>query len=428
MFRSSYKFYALVLLLSGLAQIATAQQWHPGDTLNTRDTDTLRIDQFRDNMIDYTGQELIDASFPNSWPLFGSQTRMAIGGYVKLDYIQDFNGGYDRFQYEISNVPIEGDGRPAQDGYMLMHARESRFNIDVRSITETGMPIRVFLELDFYNLDRSAFGQTPRLRHFYGVLGRLLIGRTWGTQTDLYGFPTTIDFAAGDALSGSRRDQVRFEDKLDEKTNFAVALEMMDFPDIDGNDFQGKASMMLPILVGRLTHTTSSGGRLFLGASAYQLRWDGEEIGPNASALGWGLSFSGREYFGANKHYFRWLTSYGNGWGSNIVSTIGLGAGAVLTPEGKLETMPAWNLSGGFAFNLSPVLMANLNTSWFALDPSEYRSADKIKRGGSAHVNLIWSPYKSVNTGVEFMTLYNENVGGQSGVGNRLQFMIRYLF
>ncbi len=36
---------------------------------------------------------------------------MAIGGYVRIDYIQDFDGGYDRFQYEIQNVPVEGDGQ-----------------------------------------------------------------------------------------------------------------------------------------------------------------------------------------------------------------------------------------------------------------------------------------------------------------------------
>jgi hypothetical protein len=30
--------------------------------------------------------------------------------------------------------------------------------------------------------------------------------------------------------------------------------------------------------------------------------------------------------------------------------------------------------------------------------------------------------------GVEFMTLYRENGNGASGVGNRLQMMIKYLF
>ena len=293
-------FLALIFITAHY-QSANAQKWNPGDTLKLIDEDTSRIDQFRDNMIGYTGQDLVDASFPNSWPLFGSKARMAIGGYVKLDYVQDFDGGYDRFQYEIQNVPVPGDGRLPQSGYMNMHGRESRINFDIRNINESGRPLQFFFEFDFYNLERGAFYQTPRLRHMYAVIGRLLVGRTWGTQTDVFAIPTTIDFAAGDAISGIRRDQIRWEDQINDKMNYAIGIEMNDFPEIDANGFEGQASNLLPVLVGRITRNTSSGGRLFLGASIYQLRWDGQGTGPDDTALGWGASFSGREYLKKDK-------------------------------------------------------------------------------------------------------------------------------
>mgnify|MGYP001826320300 FL=1 len=418
---------ALSAILIGIISLASyAQQWTPGDSLNLSQTDTSRIDEFRDNVIDYTGQDLIDASFPNSWPIFGSKARIAIGGYVKLDYIQDFDGGYDRFQYEIQSVPVPGDGRPEQSGYMNLHARESRLNIDVRRVTEKGMPLQIFFELDFYNLDRGPFIQTARLRHFYGVLGRLLIGRTWGTQSDLFAVPNTIDFAAGDAITGTRRAQVRFEDDLSKKLKYAVALEMLEFPGIDAPDSLGQASQNLPLLAGRITKKTTSGGRMMLGASIFQLRWDGQGFIPNSTALGWGFSFSGREYFG-QKHYFRWMASYGQGWGSQIVATLGTTASAILDPNGNLETMPAWNLGTGIALNLSPTLVTNLNVNWYAIDPSVYRDPNKMKSGESAHLNLIWSPIKNVNTGVEFMILRRTNGDDSSGVGKRLQFMIKYV-
>ncbi len=420
-------FGAYLILLFGVHSLS-AQPWQTGDTLNLTPTDTFQIDQFRDNLIDYTGQDLVDASFPNSWPLFGSKTRMSIGGYLKLDYIQDFNGAYDRFQYEIKNVPIAGDGRPPQSGYMNLHARESRIHFDIRSISKTGTPLRFYFEFDFYNLERSAFYQTPRLRHLYAVFGRLLVGRSWGTQTDLFAIPTTFDFAAGDAIVGIRRDQIRWEDRIDDKMSYALALEMNDFPEIDGNGSDGQPSMLLPILVGRITRNTSSGGRLFLGASIYQLRWDGQGAGPNDSALGWGVNFSGREYLIKDKFYFSWLASYGDGWGSNVVSALGTNAAAILSPDGQLETMQAWSLTGGLAYNISPSLMVNVSTAWFAIDPSVYRSPDEIKSGHSFHANVIWSPINSVNTGIEFMTLRRVNGDGASGNGSRLQGMIKYLF
>ncbi len=405
---------------------AVAQQWNPGDTLNIKDSDAARINDFRNNVMNYTGQELIDDSFPNSWPIFGSKARMAVGGFVKLDYIQDFDGGYDRYQYEISNVPVPGDGRPEQDGYMNMHGRESRLNLDVRSITEKGMPIQIFFELDFYNLDRGEFFQSPRLRHFYGVLGRMLIGRTWGTQTDLFAVANAIDFAAGDAILATRRNQIRFEDDLGKKFKYALALEMLEFPGIDGPDTLGQASQLLPLLAGRITRNTASGGRLMLGASLFQLRWDGQGSLPNSTAMGWGFSFTGREYFG-NKHYFNWMASYGDGWGSQVVSTLGSEASAIVTPDGSLETMTSWNLGAGVAIRFSDVLTSNLFGNIFAIDPSEFRDENKIKSGESAHINLIWSPLKNVNAGVEFMVLRRTNGDDNSGVGRRLQFMIKYI-
>jgi hypothetical protein len=60
-------------------------------------------------------------------------------------------------------------------------------------------------------------------------VGRLLVGRTWGTQSDLFAVPITIDFAAGDALTGTRRAQVRFEDKIGEKISYAVAWKCWSF-------------------------------------------------------------------------------------------------------------------------------------------------------------------------------------------------------
>jgi hypothetical protein len=86
---------------------------------------------------------------------------------------------------------------------MNMHARESRFGVDIRSVTERECPCRYFLKWIFIIWIVAPLIRLPDLRHFYGVVGRLLVGRTWGTQSDLFAVPITIDFAAGDALTGT---------------------------------------------------------------------------------------------------------------------------------------------------------------------------------------------------------------------------------
>ena len=165
-----------------------------------------------------------------------------------------------------------------------------------------------------------------------------------------------------------------------------------------------------------------------LGVSLFQLRWDTHDNNiANPTAVGWGVNFSGREYFGSH-HYFRWMTSYGQGWGSNIVATIGSAASAVLDDKGNLETMPAWNLGGGVSINILDNVTSNLNINYFALDPSEFRDENKIKRGISSHLNLIWAPVRSVNAGAEFMLLERTNGDDRKGTGRRIQMMVKYLF
>lgn len=397
-------------------------------TAQTKDTTEIdRIDDFRNNVIQYTGQDLLDASFPNSWPIFGGNSRLRIGGYVKLDYIQDLDGMYDRFQVTVQNVPVPNDGRPEQSGYMNMFARESRFNIDFRGKTGLGDPFQIFFEFDFFNLDRGPFNQSVRLRHAYGVYDRLLIGRTWGTATDLYAVPVTIDFEAGDALAGTRRAQIRWEDELGKKMKYAVGIEMLEFPGINPLGQSGQASQLLPLLAGRLTRKTNKGGRIMLSASVFQLRWDPDSSNSDKTAIGWGVSFSGREYFGSKKHYLFWQASYGDGWGSNILTYISDGS-AVLNPEGAIETMIALSYGGGFVYNLSKVLSTSVSTFWSSIDPSQYLSNNVMKSGGTAHVNLIWSPVKKINTGIEYIYAKRINVDDRFGEANRIQFMIKYIF
>jgi hypothetical protein len=346
---------------------------------------------------------------------------------VKLDWVQDFDGAYDRFQFPVAAVPVDGDGRADQAGYMNMFARESRISFDVRSITEEGTPLQIFMEVDFWNLADTPFFAGPRIRHFYGVFGRLLAGRTWGTLTDVYSLATTIDFAAGDAIAGARRPQVRFEQPLSDDYKAAIALEMLEFQEIDNVDDQaGQPSMILPVLAARVTRDLHK-GRMMLGASVSQIRWDGLGTGPDATAPAWGVIFSGRRGVGA-RNFIVWNTSAGKGWGSNIVTEIGAGTAAVLEPDGSLDPLWVWNAQVGAAHYLSEGVALNASLAWAAAEESEFKSGSSLQEGGTAHVNLIWSPFKSVNAGVEYMHGLRRNYDGADGRANRLQGMIKFIF
>lgn len=239
-----------------------------------------------------TGDELVEENFPASWPMFGSEYRMKIGGRVKLDMLYDFNGSNDRYQFLISGIPVEGSPEYANRGYFNMFARESRFNIDMRRATPGKVPLQIFIEADFWSsTDSFPF----RLRHAYIIVGNWIFGQTWTTTSIMESIPNLIDFAAGDALYGGRAAQLKYQNRINDKWKWALGLEMMDYIGIDNPfDLPGRSSLGLPALAGRIDYSWKT-GMVALGVNLAQMRWDGGDS-VYTTAMQLAAVIGGRQY------------------------------------------------------------------------------------------------------------------------------------
>jgi len=368
-----------------------------------------------------TGSDLIEDSFPGSWPMFGKDFRMKIGGYVTADFLYDLDGTLDRRQFLMSTIPVEGTPEHANNGYVSMFSAETRFNIDVRRIAPGRPPLRLFVEGDFW-----PSGSTFRLRHAYVVFGDFLAGQTWTTLSIMESIGNTIDFAAGDALFGGRTTQLRYQSRLSERWKLAVALENLDFMGIENaTDQAGEPSLGLPLLAARVDYQWKS-GIAALGSSVAQLRWDGGASGPDATAPQWDVVFGGRQYIGSD--YATWNVSYGRGSGENIMAFAGSEANAVLTEAGTLETMPAFAFVAGFVHKWSEQVATNLSYAYGWLDAPPSRDPAALKRGGVGHANVIWRPVPEFATGIEYMYGAQRTAGDALGQASRIQGMFRLDF
>ena len=376
----------------------------------------------RDPHENLTGDELIDAAFPGSWPMFGNTTRIKIGGYVKADALYDVDGTLDRTQFLLSTIPVEGTPEYERSGYVSFFARETRFNIDVRRIVTDEKPLRLFIEGDFWSS-----GNQLRLRHAYVTYGNLVVGQTWTTLSILESLPVMIDFAAGDALFGGRTTQVRYQRRVNDLWKLAVAIESLDFLGIENpSDLPGQPSAALPRLAVRADYTGSS-GLLALGSSLGQLRWDGESPAPEPHALQWTLVVAGRQHLGADD-FVTWNVSYGHGAGEDVMAFAGSDANAVLTPENRLETLPAFAFVAGMMHRWTDRLASNASVAYGWLDTPEERDGLALKRGGTGHVNLIWQVTPEASTGIEYMLGAQRVTNDALGRASRIQAMFRFDF
>jgi len=384
--------------------------------------DTQAKPESRDTVQLISGSDLASQDFPGSWPMFVTDMRMKIGGYIKSDFVFDLDGTTDPYQFLMSTIPVEGTPEHENDGYVSFFSKETRFNIDVRRITPGTPPLRAFVEGDFFSS-----GNQFRLRHAYMTVGDFLIGQTWTTLSFLESLPFTIDFAAGDALFGGRTTQIRYQKTVNDEWKLAVALEGLDSLGIENPyGLGGQAIAQLPLLALRADYKWET-GVLSLGSSIAQLHWDGGATGPTDSALQYDTVVGGRQYLGTD-NYVTWNVSYGKGSGENIMAFSGSNANGVLDLNGKLDTFYATSAVAGYWHRWSDKWSSNFTLAYGWLDTPDTRSALALKAGGIQHLNLILQPVKQFSSGVEYMWGKRRAQNDALGSARRIQFMAKYEF
>jgi len=369
-----------------------------------------------------SGKELVSDEFLGSWPMFGNDTRMKIGGYVKADFVIDLDGTLEKTQFLMRTIPVEGTPDYGNDAYVAMFSKESRFNIDVRRVRPGALPLRGFIEGDFFTA-----GNQFRLRHAYVSAGDFLIGQTWTMLTFLESLPFIIDFGAGDALFGGRTTQIRYTRTVNDRWKVAVGLENLDYLGIENpNDAPGRATTQMPLIAARADRRWET-GVLFLGTSVAQLHWDGAWSDPSASAVQFDLVVAGRQKVGS-PNYVTWNVAWGVGAGENIMAFADSDANAVLDANSNLDTMPALSAVLGCGREWSPRWSSNLALAYGWLDTPDSRAPYALKRGGIGHINLIFEPRDNFSTGIEFMYGAQRVQNNAKGDASRVQYMVKYAF
>lgn len=364
-------------------------------------------------------------NFPGAWKMPNTEFYLKFGGYFRLDVIYDFNGSGSRNQLLMSQIYADDTPESTAGPFLNMHARETRFNFDLRRTTDSGRLFKFFLEFDFF--DESLSPGIPRLRHAFIKYGNWLLGQTWTNLSDLRVFPFIMDFSAGDALFGGRAIQIRYEKNFIQNWQYSFALEMPALNNIyNPYNFDGEAIPVLPVFSGRLTNIRDN-GMITVGGQIVQLRWDGRKTGPDATGLGYGVVFNGRQNI-TDKSFATWHTSYNSGITSQILIFAGTDQGAVLDSSGSIKEEDAITLAIGGGYDITKSLSANLALAYMNRGELIFRPDNTLDNGMMGHANLIWKFDKRTMIGLEFAWGDIENLNGATGNALRLQTMAKYSF
>ncbi|HEY7532001.1 MAG TPA: DcaP family trimeric outer membrane transporter, partial [Nitrospiraceae bacterium] len=355
-----------------------------------------------------------DPNFDSGIVVYGSKAAMKIGGYVKADFIKDFDAIGSKDTFDTTTIPVDGP----QHENVRFHARQSRLSFDTRWRID-GEIARVFIEGDFFGGDPNSGGDPFvnsdfRLRHAFGRLGRFTGGQTWTTFTDPAAVPPTIDFEGAVSNVNRRQGLARWDQPIVEDVVFlGAAVEdpqiLIENPDA----IPGEGRTESPDFITRLRYEQDWGE--FQGAMVLRKLGFQPTNEPVITENAWGFNFTGSFLLlKETKGYYQ--ITFGEGIGSYRGSP-----DVVATGPNSAAILPMFGWMVGVHHDWNDSLTSNVTFSKLTLKDIPGQAPTNLRSTTYLAVNLIANPYERVFCGIEYLFGIREDVDGDSGDANRLQ-------
>ena len=393
-----------------LRQASSLQDFVEPPNVDIADPNAADTSRFSEDFFSQSGRLGIGVDFYSApdfeggLVVYGRNVAMKIGGYVKADFIYDFDPIHATDVFDTTTIPV---GAPPRTNSRF-HARQTRLSFDTRWLAE-GQNIRIFVEGDFFS-EADRF----RLRHAYGEVGSLIVGRTWTTFTDVAAAPATLDFEGAVSNVNRRQALARWTQPiLHDDVTFAVAVEDTRFIIETPVGVTGESRSPSPDFVVRLRFSPEWGR--FQVANLYRIGAFQPAGGDMMTGNAWGFNLSGVVLVSeSTKAYYQVV------FGDGIGSYRGLPDSApVAADENKVLGLFGWML--GVTHEWNDRFSSNFTYAQNGLDNAALQAPTDVRRTTYLAANLIWSPLDRVRVGIEYLYGLRENIDRAVGSANRLQ-------
>ncbi|WP_180059284.1 DcaP family trimeric outer membrane transporter [Acinetobacter sp. YH12128] len=354
---------------------------------------------------------------------------VSLYGFVRGDANYIIEGADDDF-----NKIASTDGNTKDK--LRATAKTTRFGLDFTAPVGGDDKVGGKIEVDF-----NGSGETIRLRHGYLTFNNWLFGQTTSNFLSSHA-PEMIDFATNVGGGTTRLPQVRYNVKLAPQTQLFVAAEEGDSkaqalttktagtPPVSNTTLEDSTvKYSLPALTAKLTQGYADGKG---NASARALVEHHKVQGGNDDELGWGLA-AGTTFDVTKQLKINGDVSYVEG-NSNYL--YGSNTAYVVDANGDIEQNKFTAVQIGATYKFNEKLRSTLAYgALFADEDTDYAKAFKDVGNNSANkevqqawLNVIYTPVKPIDLGVEYVNGKREAFTGKTYKDNRVGLMAKYSF
>ncbi|AZK87037.1 hypothetical protein BO993_08065 [Xanthomonas oryzae pv. oryzae] len=334
-------------------------------------------------------------------------------------------GAVGRYLYIPTQTPIGGQASSTDTDF---HAKFSRFNLGVDTVTENGDKLTGFIEIDFFgnalvnqvNQVNNLYGGT--LRHAYMSWNNWLAGQTWSNFIDPTILPEAADIVGPtDGALFSRQTQIRYTRRA-----FSVLAENPETltpPYQGGNTILASDHGAMPDLTARYTWKGTWGT---FGLSAIARQYRTRSALTNDTDSGGAIAGGGRWIINSNND-LRYQLSYGEGLGRYL--GLGNSSDVEIDMDGNIQTVSTIADWVAWRHDYTAKLRTTIMYSRVNYDHDIANTGGLASKSQqSIRANVFYSPLPKVDVGAELMYGRREAESGDSGDISHLQFTTKYRF
>jgi len=348
-----------------------------------------------------------DSIPPGWWAIPGNAGIIHFGGYVKVDFIHDFNPINSPSFFDVSKIPTNG----AKGNNTHFQANETRLFTDYK-LKHEKVDLRAYVEGDFYGTSNSF-----RLRHaFVEINDNWLAGQTWSNFMDPTLIPNTLDFEKPAAYAFVRHGILRYRFKTGTKSTVSLALEEP-LINAEAPARPGKLENAFPDFTGNF-RLQNSKGHLQISAFVGTIRFRPEGKTPEDTyTYGINLSSSLRLFksdvitfqaiAGPGISKYRGGTFAAPDSTDHLQSISGVGATLTYCHQWNEQWSSLFVGNYGYEENLSTQAMTDIREVFYGA------------------INLIWKFHKSAFVGAEYLHGGRKDKDLTEGRANRIQLSLR---
>jgi hypothetical protein len=366
-------------------------------------------------------------------------------GFVQLDAIQDFKRVDPDWEASLrpSKIPT-ADGVFGSDGQSIFSVRQTRLGVKA-SGTLADRPYEAKFEFDLFGTDGDAGKTHMRIRHMYGSWGPFLAGQTNTLFMDGDIAPNSIEYWGPPGMAWLRNPQVRWTFWDRSGFSAAVALEHPS-DDIDPGrirlfDEDIAANIQADEKLPDLTAAIRYGGKWGHVRLAGLLRKIGYETRstvdnePRGHKTGWGVDATtainvvSPVSLKLGAVYGRGLATYMNDGGMDLAPAVNV----TRTPDGLLivpraEAVKLFGMSAFADIQWAKHFSSSIGYSFDKVDNTNFQEPSAFHKGEYALVNLLWTPFDPVMTGLELQWGKRTDNDGHKGHDLRVQYSFKWSF